>query len=670
MHQTFYIDIDEEITSIVDRLRSAQSGGLGEVVIVVPKRALLIQSIVNLRLLKKEADNMGVSLSIVTQDNLGKVLIEKAGIMCRDRLEEGENETIIGETGNKIGENYFGNSEYKGMNPGFSDQNSEKLDKIGSDNYFSSNANGKEEEKRKIKENRDISSKTALPSAEMSPMSGEKILNKELVSGVSEDMKRRRAASNMDMVSPSSSGKAGSSGEQEIGRGGYFMPNAGMPGVSGMERAASPMPPDPYRSGSGDKKVDSFFQHPSYPDYQQKKENSEKPESPGKMKKFLLFILIIFVLGVLGAAAYLFVPKALVLVTMKSSEQSKNIEIKGDVGAGSVDYENRTVPVKLFAETVEASETVSSTGSKSASSKKARGTITIYNEFSSASQPLVATTRFESEGGKIFRLEKGVTVPGTTTEGGEVKPGAIEAEVVADGAGSEYNIEAGKFTIPGFKNNGNDKYNKIYAKSTKAMAGGGTSGDSSESKYITESDINEAKSKLSGELKAAARSKIQNSAGAGAVVLDDAINLEETAYSFSNSVGEAVDKFEIKGQAKASALFFSEADLKSILSKAIAESQDGKASIDGSLTLDYGEVSADFKAGTVVVSVHGKNKTGVNFDTETLKEGILGKTNEELEAYLLAYPGIEKADVTYWPSFMNQKIPAYAKRVEVTVETD
>ncbi|MFZ2193145.1 MAG: hypothetical protein WAV31_02790, partial [Candidatus Moraniibacteriota bacterium] len=65
MHQTFYIDIDEEITSIVEKLRKTKAP---EAIMVVPKRSLLIQSIVNLKLLRKEADNLGVKISIITQD--------------------------------------------------------------------------------------------------------------------------------------------------------------------------------------------------------------------------------------------------------------------------------------------------------------------------------------------------------------------------------------------------------------------------------------------------------------------------------------------------------------------------------------------------------------------------------------------------------------------------
>ena len=52
MHQTFYIDIDEEISSVIDRLDKSVTT---ENYFVVPGRAIFLQSIVNLKLLKREA---------------------------------------------------------------------------------------------------------------------------------------------------------------------------------------------------------------------------------------------------------------------------------------------------------------------------------------------------------------------------------------------------------------------------------------------------------------------------------------------------------------------------------------------------------------------------------------------------------------------------------------
>src|SRR4030065_2427360 len=80
MHKTLYIDIDEEITSIIDRVRKTDAR---EIIIVAPKNAMLLQSIVNLKLLKKETDRRKSELLIITQDKIGKKLIEKAGILAQ-----------------------------------------------------------------------------------------------------------------------------------------------------------------------------------------------------------------------------------------------------------------------------------------------------------------------------------------------------------------------------------------------------------------------------------------------------------------------------------------------------------------------------------------------------------------------------------------------------------
>ena len=84
MHQTFYIDINEEISSVIDRLKKSMAK---DNYFVVPKRALFIQSVVNLKLLKREADKIGKQVVIVTQDEIGASMAQRAGINVRFTLE-------------------------------------------------------------------------------------------------------------------------------------------------------------------------------------------------------------------------------------------------------------------------------------------------------------------------------------------------------------------------------------------------------------------------------------------------------------------------------------------------------------------------------------------------------------------------------------------------------
>jgi len=102
--------------------------------------------------------------------------------------------------------------------------------------------------------------------------------------------------------------------------------------------------------------------------------------------------------------------------------------------------------------------------------KKATGKIKIFNVFSSKSQTLVASTRFETADGKIYRISNSVTVPGSVSQGNKVIPGAVSVNVLADQAGEQYNIGLTDFTIPGFKET--SKYEKFYARSETEMTGG------------------------------------------------------------------------------------------------------------------------------------------------------------------------------------------------------
>ncbi|MEK7059744.1 MAG: hypothetical protein AAB971_03240 [Patescibacteria group bacterium] len=62
---TIYIDIDDEITGVIDKLTASK----GKVVaLVLPKRAAVFQSIVNMKLLKRAADSSKKSLVLITSE--------------------------------------------------------------------------------------------------------------------------------------------------------------------------------------------------------------------------------------------------------------------------------------------------------------------------------------------------------------------------------------------------------------------------------------------------------------------------------------------------------------------------------------------------------------------------------------------------------------------------
>lgn len=75
--KTIYLEPDEEVTSVIDKIRKTE---FKDIILVVPKDASLLQSVVNLKLIKKQAENLSKNLSIITQDKVGRNLADKVGL--------------------------------------------------------------------------------------------------------------------------------------------------------------------------------------------------------------------------------------------------------------------------------------------------------------------------------------------------------------------------------------------------------------------------------------------------------------------------------------------------------------------------------------------------------------------------------------------------------------
>lgn len=72
-----YLEKDDEITSVVDKLKGAEAVELD---VVIPKEAIMLQSVINLKLLKRQAESLGKEVTIVTQDKVGTKLAQQVGI--------------------------------------------------------------------------------------------------------------------------------------------------------------------------------------------------------------------------------------------------------------------------------------------------------------------------------------------------------------------------------------------------------------------------------------------------------------------------------------------------------------------------------------------------------------------------------------------------------------
>lgn len=77
-----YAEIDDEVTTLYDKVKQTNSKGI---YIVVPKRAILFQSLVNLQILKRKAEDDGKEIFLITNDKNGIHLAQKIGIEVYDK---------------------------------------------------------------------------------------------------------------------------------------------------------------------------------------------------------------------------------------------------------------------------------------------------------------------------------------------------------------------------------------------------------------------------------------------------------------------------------------------------------------------------------------------------------------------------------------------------------
>ncbi|MBN2307021.1 hypothetical protein JXD20_03475 [Candidatus Peregrinibacteria bacterium] len=84
MKKVVYIEIDEEVTAIYDRVKRAKQR---DIYLVVPRKAILFQSVVNLRILKSKLEKDKKRLHLITTDRIGIHLAEQAGIPVYQNIE-------------------------------------------------------------------------------------------------------------------------------------------------------------------------------------------------------------------------------------------------------------------------------------------------------------------------------------------------------------------------------------------------------------------------------------------------------------------------------------------------------------------------------------------------------------------------------------------------------
>jgi hypothetical protein len=329
-----------------------------------------------------------------------------------------------------------------------------------------------------------------------------------------------------------------------------------------------------------------------------------------------------------------------------------------DKNAVGIDPTTNTIPATVFTMVKNITET--STASAVAQvSQKAQGMITIYNDYSAKPQELVATTRFLTPDGKIFRIVSTVTVPGETTVGGELSLASITVPIVADQPGPDYNIgPVSKLTIPGFANDPGREagfYGTITASTTNGFIGTRAT--------PTAADIAAAKASTTATLQQLLPAAFSTTYPNNFKILAGAMNVQVGTLTV-NTTTDANGDFTVFGEATLTAIGFDESALKDYL-LSLAQAQEASSTFK-SVTLNYTSVVPNFTTGQVSFALSVQASLEPALTVADFVTGIEGESIAQARSTVSALPNLTDGEISLWPSWL-WTIPSDPAKIHVTV---
>lgn len=407
------------------------------------------------------------------------------------------------------------------------------------------------------------------------------------------------------------------------------------------------------------KELDAKIEHFEKEEIEVFGKEDAKPKKKAGLKTFFWLILFMILIGAGVYAAVAFLPRADIKIIAEKSEWRYNDSVTAAKNINAVSLNDKKIPAEVFSQTRNNNLLFLASGEKYIE-RKAGGKIIIYNAYSSDKQTLVANTRFSTPDGKIFRLVDKIVIPGAKIIEGKITPSSIEAAVVADKAGEEYNIGPMDYlSIPGFRDS--PKYKGFYAESKEPMTGGFIG----EMAVPTDEDIKKAKEKNRQILQQTLSSFVLSQ------IPDGFKNLEgsEEFKILKETVNEKTDdagNFSVFSEANFSIIAFHEEDVKNLMTE-LAKKELGSELDVKEYRLEYGASRTDFNNGTMSFPINYEGVFWQPLNIVEFKESVKNKKEAELRAMVFVLPRVEKATVSFWP-FWVKKAPADVKRIKVAVE--
>lgn len=624
--QKIFVDGEEEITTVVDHLRRCQAR---YVILVVPQHAVLLQSIVNLKLLAQEARRMQKNIMIMTNDEGGITFAERAGIMTKQYSSQDQIPAVPvydteyvrqgqSDADHIMPEKHLTSSEQSAQmrTIGFpvmaavtqparqsipaSMQDSKKANaSITTYDYNGNPSVQRVPQQKQYYQPATRNANVANHAVHSVPQMQQSVPQYH---AVREDALDQYEKSLYNNAPTTSQGSEMMTSEQ-------YRSN-----VNKSAQRDSAMSQKGYGNSAHTKHKTSFHQMKNG-----KHDNDISPKTRTLVKGFVIGgIILVILIGLV-----IFLPKSHITVTPKNVAIDDNVDLTIRTDQSAVDIDRRILPARMIERDITYTKSFDATGSGDVGAQKAQGKIMIYNAFDSNPQSLVATTRFLSENGVLFRLVNTTVIPGM--QNGE--PGKVEALVIADQEGVEGNIDSGRFSIPGF--DPGPKKDKIYGISEQVMTGGGTGGNGVA--IVTKEDIARAQKEMESEIGRYVQDQVTALLRPESeVLLPDAINVDIVRSESSVSEDTMKEEFMYEVVAHVRAMVFMEDDVLAVIQDVFSDDLAAYNVEDPDIKLAYQNIVANFDEQITKMSVHGSTVITALVDLTSFKKDIVGKRHDDL----------------------------------------
>ncbi|MBX4188058.1 MAG: hypothetical protein KW793_02895 [Candidatus Doudnabacteria bacterium] len=392
------------------------------------------------------------------------------------------------------------------------------------------------------------------------------------------------------------------------------------------------------------------------------------PRITSTFSKFFILGIVVLVLLVFGVAVIL--PQAQITVYARSEPIARDLEVSVDRGINTINSGRLIIPAEAVSREISHTKNFPSTGVKLAGTN-AKGSIQLYN-FTKNTLTLRAATTTLVIGGKKYSFVKDVTGLRPTARIGvgdsqEIDKSSLIApvQIVAQVVGADYNIASNsRLEVQNTALGQAD----VYAVTTTALTGG----SSTETKILSQADLDNAIKSMQDELGTLAQEEITASASnTGIIVENNAVKSEILAKTANKNVGDETPNFDMTIIAKVTGLSYHEQDVKTLIMEKIQSvlSEDKYLPENGKQELTAEFKAVDIDNGTGVLAVHFATVAAYKVENTNLSKILAGKNAVEIKEILLTRPEIDRVDVKFSPFFVN-KAPRFNGKIYIeTIES-